>query len=100
MIYMNKKIYMIIACIIIVLAIVIGVMYLVDLNRMKKEEPVVFSTWGSKYAPVLKQNVSNDNVQLNSNGSEKYQKFSKTVEGTKIELNIPNGWNYEEVRQG
>lgn len=48
---MNKKLWMILL-IIMVIAIIIGTMYLIDLDKMKKGESVVFSTWGAKYAPV------------------------------------------------
>ena len=90
---MNKKICKIIIIVMIILAIIIGVMYLIDLDKMNKGKPVVFSTWGAKYAPV----VNEDNVT--SNNTENYQKYSKTIENTKIELNIPNEWKYEEVRK-
>ncbi len=87
---MNKKIYKIIIILMIILAIIIGTMYLIDLSKMKKGEPVVFSTWGAKYAPIEHRVVNEDNTK-------DYQKYSKTIENTKIELNIPNEWKYEEV---
>ena len=87
---MNKKICKIIITVIIILAFIVGVMYLIDLDKMKKGKPVVFSTWGAKYAPIV-------NKTENQNTYENNQKYSKTVDNTKIELNIPNEWNYEEV---
>lgn len=45
-------------------------MYVIDLNRMKKGEEVVFCTWGKKYEPVVKvnQNESNNGVDENYQG--------------------------------
>ena len=90
---MNKKICKILIIVTVILAIVVEVMYLIDLDKMEKGEPVVFSTWGKKYAPVLKEN----GVPSTPINNENYQKYSKTIDNTKIELNIPNDWNYEEV---
>ena len=85
-----KKIFKIIIVIIVILVSIIGVMYLIDLDRMKKGKSVVFSTWGAKYAPIEK-NIKNEN------NTENYQRYSKTIDHTKIELSIPNDWNYDEV---
>lgn len=82
---MRKNIFKIVILVITVLAIVVGTMYLIDLNKMKNGEEVVFSTWGAKYAPVLKE-------QLNEN----YKKYSKTINNVNLELNIPNEWKYKE----
>ncbi len=83
---MNKKICKIIIIILIILAIILGIMYLIDLDRMKNGRPVVFSTWGSKYAPFLVEIENND-----------YQKYTKTIDNVTLELNIPNEWNYKEI---
>ncbi len=87
---MNKKICKIIIAVIIILVFVVGIMYFIDLDKMKKGEPVVFSTWGSKYAPII-------NEIENQYASENYRKYSKEVDNIKIELNMPIEWNYEEV---
>ena len=52
-----KKSTKIILAILIIVAIVIGTMFLIDLNRMKHNKPVIFSTWGRKYAPPVKINT-------------------------------------------
>ena len=70
---MNKNIFKWIIVVIAILAIIIGIMYLIDFNRMKNGEEVIFSTWGTKYAPVLAIKQNNNAV------SEKYQKYSKTI---------------------
>lgn len=52
---MNKKVRNVIIAIIVVILIVVGTMYLIDLNRMKNNKKVVFSTWGRKYAPAVNE---------------------------------------------
>lgn len=82
---MRKNIFKIIILVVVILAIIFGSMYLIDLNKMKNGEEVVFCTWGTKYAPILKE-------QQNEN----YQKYSKTITNVNLELNIPNEWKYKE----
>lgn len=53
-----KKSTKIILAILIIIIMVIGSMFLIDLNRMKNNKPVLFSTWGRKYAPPATINVS------------------------------------------
>ena len=84
-----KKVAIIIVMIIFV--IILGIMYLIDLDKMRNGENVVFSTWGTKYAPILK-----DNQNANNSVNENYQKYLKTIGNIKLELNIPNEWKYKE----
>ena len=90
---MSKNIFKIIIIVVIILAIIIGIMYLIDLDRMKKGEAIVFSTWGSKYAPILKTNQNENNNSVDEN----YRKYSKIIDNINLELNIPNEWNYKEI---
>ena len=46
-----KKSTKIILAVLIIIAIIIGTMFLIDLNRMKHNKPIIFSTWGRKYVP-------------------------------------------------
>ncbi len=85
---MSKKILKIIIIVIIAIAFIIGVMYLIDFNRMKEGKEVLFSTWDFKYAPIVNDVKSNEIINT---------KYSKTVDNTKIEINIPNEWHYEEL---
>ncbi len=81
--------------IIILVIILIGIvvtMYLIDFNKMKNGEEIIFGTWGKKYSAIVKTN-QNDNAT-----EENYQKYSKTVGDTTIELDILNGWNYKEIQ--
>lgn len=89
---MSKKTRKVIIIMMAILAIIIGIMYLIDRDRMKKGEKVVFSTWGAKYAPILETNQN-----VNNNIDENYQKYSKIIDNIKIELNIPNEWKYKEM---
>lgn len=79
---------------IIILAIiavtVVGTMYLIDSNRMKNGEEVVFGTWGKKYSVIVKTNQVENVV--------KEEKYSKTIGDTTIELDIPSDWNYKEMQ--
>ena len=52
-----KKSTKIILAVLIIIAIIISTMFLIDLNRMKNNKPVLFSTWGRKYAPTAKVNT-------------------------------------------
>ena len=81
-----KKILKIFICIVIIVIVLISIAYLIDRNRMKNNKSVIFSTWGYSYAPPteIKQ-------------EEKI--YSNKIDGTTIELNIPNEWKYEEVRK-
>ena len=88
---MSKKICKIIIIILIILAIILGIMYLIDLDKMKHGKAVVFSTWGAKYAPVM--NTENEN------NTENFQKYAKTIDDVKLELNIPNTWHYKELER-
>ena len=74
---MKNKILVIVA-IILVVALIVGIMYLVDINRMKNNKPVVFSTWGYDYAPP-------ENVQeaKNNNFINEYKDFEIVVKVAK-----------------
>ena len=92
---MRKNIFKIIIAVGFILAIIIGIMYLIDLNKMKKGEEVVFGTWGAKYAPFLKMGENETDGIIDKN----YQEYSKTIDYVKIKLNIPNEWKFKEIAQ-
>ena len=85
---MRKTIFKLVIIIAVTILILIGIMYLIDWNRMKKGKEVVFGTWGEKYAPVQNKD---ENEEKNS------IKYSKYIDDIKLELNIPNEWKYEEL---
>lgn len=52
---MNKKIMKIVIAIIVILVMGLGILYCIDMNRMKNDEAVIFSTWGRDYTtPITK----------------------------------------------
>ena len=57
---MNKK-KIIGGIFILVIVAIVGTLYIIDLNRMKNDEPVFFSTWGYKYAPSIKKEETKTN---------------------------------------
>lgn len=57
---MNKK-KIIVGIFILVIVAIVGTLYIIDLNRMKNDEPVFFSTWGYKYAPFIKKEETKTN---------------------------------------
>lgn len=85
---MRKNIFKLVIIIAVTILILIGIMYLIDWNRIKKGKEVVFDTWGEKYAPVQNKD---ENEEKNS------IKYSKYIDDIKLELDIPNEWKYEEL---
>ena len=53
-----KKKTIVIIFIISVILIAFSVLFAIDMNRMKNNLPVVFSTWGYKYSPPLEEKVN------------------------------------------
>ncbi len=49
----TKKIFIIIFSVIISLIIILMIMYSIDINRMRNNKPVLFSTWGYSYVPPI-----------------------------------------------
>lgn len=68
---MKKNWLIIVFAILIGIGIIISTMYLIDMERMKHNYDVVFSTWGRKYTPAYKlpykDNKEKDNVEITSN---------------------------------
>lgn len=52
---MKKKIIIVVSIVLLV-AVAIGIAYAIDMNRVKNNKPVVFSSWGYGYAPPEEQN--------------------------------------------
>ncbi len=51
----------------------------------------------NKFIAGAEINPNENDMQSNTNNTENHQKYSKTIDSTRIELNIPNDWNYKEV---
>jgi len=48
-----KKTSKIVICTVIIIAVLSGTLFIIDHQRMKNNEPVLFSTWGRKYSPAI-----------------------------------------------
>lgn len=114
--YSNKKInktkkkILISAGIIGTIILVILSMFLTDVNRMNSNKPVVFSTWGVKYAPPdniadvqIQQAIDDYIIEINDNeithyDNEKYFAAYRTylVEAKNNELYYVYAWVLEE----
>lgn len=84
---MSRKIVEIIVVFVLILLMVLATVYVIDLNRMRKNEEVLFSTWGRKYTAPLKEDKKED-----SNSKEEVHSFVGTVleETTKYMVVKPN----------
>lgn len=71
MVKIMKEVWKIIVAVIIVILIVLGMLYIMDINRMNQNKPVLFSTWGRDYVPPVKENHENKNPQEIEEYSEK-----------------------------
>ncbi len=87
MIQMNKKTGEIIVGIILVLLIILASLYLIDLNRMRNNEKVLFSTWGRDYRTAVKEDKKED-----ISNEEKAHSFVGTIleETTRYMVVKPN----------
>ncbi|MBQ8299055.1 MAG: hypothetical protein IJX99_04180 [Clostridia bacterium] len=88
-----KKVIIIAISIIMVLMLAVGVIYLIDKNRMDNNEPVIFSTWGYDYAPPI-------NHEDITNKIPNISEVSKTTtiplkENEDLFIDLLNGWEYE-----
>ena len=71
---MKKKVVGPLLCFIFIIGVVFGTLYAVDHQKMKNNEPVVFSTWGKQYVPPV-----NDYPIRNGVNPDKEQSFVGTV---------------------
>lgn len=96
---MKKKVVGPILCFVFIIGIVFGTLYVVDHNRMKNNEPVVFSTWGTKYTHPAKPN---DYPLQNDVNSNEEQSFVGTVieETTTYMIVEPANDEYERTVAG
>lgn len=57
-----KKTFKIILFIILIIILLFITMFTIDINRMKNQKSVIFSTWGFKYVPPI--NLDDENINL------------------------------------
>lgn len=58
----TKKFFVIILSVIIAFIVLFMLMYGIDINRMKNNKPVIFSTWGYSYVPPI--DLKEDEIEL------------------------------------
>lgn len=87
---MKKKIIMVLSLGVLIV-LILGIMYLIDMKRMNENKPVVFSTWGYIYVPFV--NTYNQNSPSNVIKNN----YFKTIDNVELELNIPSEWKYKEL---
>ena len=87
--YTNKKItktkkkFKIVLLVILVIIIAFPAMFLIDVNRMKNNEPVVFSTWGFSYVPAINLNEDEIYAAIESYILEQHEDDNKLHENEK-----------------
>lgn len=58
----TKKFFVIVLSVIVIMFIVLFMFYGIDINRMRNNKPVIFSTWGYSYAPAIV--LKEDEIEL------------------------------------
>ena len=81
---MKKRIFIILGLIVGLLLLTLGILYAVDMNRMKNNKEVVFSTWGHDYCPPVMEN--NIESEENSNVTLSIKDGTLTAKGATIIL--------------
>ena len=93
---MKKKIIIIVS-IIVVLALAVGGAYLIDKNRMDNNKPVIFSTWGAKYAPPAEIIAPPKLYMKLENNDDRIEAITGTYSWTKIVNGVGQGINSDSV---
>lgn len=85
---MKKKIFIIMITILTIIIIFIA-MYAIDMNRMRINEPIVFSTWGYNYVPPISEDeilqqeeISKDVVIIKNNKVQNEHLIDEFIEKT------------------
>ena len=85
----NKdKIFKIVVGTIITIILIIGLMFFIDVNRMNNNKPVVFSTWGFKYTPLVAFNEEKIINEVENYLLEKSESEPKHYENEKSFVSI------------
>ncbi len=90
---MKKKTIIILLIIILILLGILASIYFIDQNRMKNNEPVLFSTWGKDYTPV-KETIVEEEPPI-----EKIEPKYVDNNTVKLGIYVDNGYNLELVTQ-
>lgn len=85
----NKdKVFKIVVGTIITIILIIGLMFFIDVNRMNNNKPVVFSTWGFKYTPLVAFNEGKIINEVENYLLEKSESEPKHYENEKSFVSI------------
>lgn len=90
---MKKKTIIILFIIIFIVLGILASVYLIDQNRMKNNEPVLFSTWGKDYTPVEETIVEEEPT------IEEIEPQYVDENTVKLGIYVDNGYNLELVTQ-
>ncbi|MDO5014615.1 MAG: hypothetical protein Q4E28_01490 [Clostridia bacterium] len=88
----SKKIFVAIITGIVLSILIVVTLFVIDVNRMKNNKPVFFSTWGYKYAPTIdfQENeielAIKDYLILKGDNEEKHHDNEKTFVSMRIYL--------------
>ncbi len=82
---MKKKIILILLILFFIIFGTLTSLYCIDQNRMRNNEPVLFSTWGKKYAPALEENTPEDNTPIEEQKEPEYMDENPVKIGIYIE---------------
>ena len=83
-----KRFFTTVLTVILVVAILLGIAYAIDLNRMNEGKPVVFSTWGLSYTP--NDNTVQTDIENNSDEPKEEKKAEVEVSLYYADENIAN----------
>ncbi len=92
-----KKVVTVLLSIMLIVIIILGILFVIDKNRMDNNLPVVFSTWGYDYAPPVNHediteeipNISGENIPVAIPLKENEDLF----------INLLDGWKFEALNE-
>lgn len=88
----TKKIFTILLAAILMFLVILIAMFSIDINRMKNNKPIIFSTWGYEYAPAIDLHeveiykAINDYLIEKGDSEPKHNKNEKTFISMRVYL--------------
>lgn len=92
-----KKAITVLLSIMLIMIIILGVLFVIDKNRMENNLPVVFSTWGYDYAPPV--NHENITEEIPNISGEDLPVTIHLKENEDLLINLLDGWTYESLNE-
>ena len=83
---MNKKIIIILLVILFLILGIFITLYCLDNYRMKNNEPVFFSTWGKEYSPIIEEQITEEEPNIEEEKEPEY------VDENNVKLGIYRQW--------